>query len=63
VNESFRKIESLMYGGFYLIRKLNLKFNRNFACVDGDMAKAKLPLPYDMAQKRNGGAGRRLIYD
>jgi hypothetical protein len=42
---------------------LTWKFIRNFACVDGDMAKAKLPLPYDMAQKRNGGAGRRLIYD
>jgi hypothetical protein len=31
--------------------------------MDSDMAKTNLPLPFDMASKKNGGAGMRLIYD
>jgi hypothetical protein len=42
---------------------LTYKFICSLASVDSDMDKAKLPLPYDVAQKRNGGAGKRLTYD
>jgi hypothetical protein len=52
-----------MYKGLYFIKRLTWKLIRSFACVDSDMAKAKLPLPFDVAPKINGGTGRRLTYD
>jgi hypothetical protein len=29
--------------------------------MDSDMAKAKLPLSFDVAPQKNGGTGRRLV--
>jgi hypothetical protein len=52
-----------MYKGLYFIKRLTWKFICSFACVDSDMAKAKLPLPFDVAPKKNGGTGRRLTYN
>jgi hypothetical protein len=63
VDESFKTIELFLYEGLYFIKMLTWKFIRTFACVDDDMDKAMLPLPFDVAQKRTGGAGRRLTYD
>jgi hypothetical protein len=55
--------ESFIDKGLIFIERLTWKFIRSFACVDSDMAKAKLPLPFDMAAQKNGGTGRRLIYN
>jgi hypothetical protein len=55
--------ESFMYKGLYFIKRLTWKFIRSFACVDNDMAKAKLPLPFDVAPQKNGGTRRRLTYN
>jgi hypothetical protein len=55
--------ESFMYKGLFFIKRLTWKFIRSFACVDSDMAEAKLPLPFDVAPQKNGGTGRRLIYN
>jgi hypothetical protein len=63
VDKSFRTIESFMYKGLYLIKMLTWKLICNFACVDSDMTKAKLPLPFDVVPKKNGGTGRRLTYN
>jgi hypothetical protein len=63
VDESFRTIESFMYGRLYFIKRLIWKFIHSFACVDSDMAKANLPLPFDMASQKNGGPGMQLIYN
>jgi hypothetical protein len=52
-----------MYGMLFSIKRLTWKFIYSFACVDNDMAKANLPLFFDMASQKNGGPGRRLIYD
>jgi hypothetical protein len=52
-----------MYKGLYFIKRLTWKFICNFACVDSDMTKAKLPLPFDVVPKKNGGTGRRLTYN
>jgi hypothetical protein len=52
-----------VYGGLYFIKMLTWKFIHSFACVDSDMDKAKLSLSFDVVQKRNGGADRRLTYD
>jgi hypothetical protein len=52
-----------MYKGLYFIKRLTSKFIRSFACVDSDMAEAKLPLPFDVALQQNGGTGRRLTYN
>jgi hypothetical protein len=52
VDKSFRTIESFMYGGLYFIKRLTWKFIRSFACVDSDMAEAKLPLPFEVAPKK-----------
>jgi hypothetical protein len=54
---------SFMYKGFIFIKRLTWKFIQNFACVDSDMAEAKLPLPFDVAPQKNGGTRRRLIYN
>jgi hypothetical protein len=63
VDESFRTIQSFMYGMLFSIKRLTWRLIRSFACMDSDMAKTNLPLPFDMASKKNGGAGMRLIYD
>jgi hypothetical protein len=63
VDESFRTIESFMYGRLYFIKRLTWKFIYSFACVDSDMAKANLSLPFDEAQEKNGGASKRLKYN
>jgi hypothetical protein len=63
VDESFRTIQSFMYRILFSIKRLTWKFIHTFVCVDSDMAKANLPLPFDMAFQKNGGPGRRLIYD
>jgi hypothetical protein len=55
--------ESFMYKGLFIIKSLTWKFIRSFAYVDSDMAEAKLPLPFDVAPQKNGGTGRRLIYN
>jgi hypothetical protein len=52
-----------MVGLLHFIKMLFWKFIRSFVCVDGDMHKAKLPLPFDVAQNRNGGASRQFIYN
>jgi hypothetical protein len=44
-----------MSKGLYFIKRLIWKFICNFACVDSDMAKAKLPLPFDVAPKKMVG--------
>jgi hypothetical protein len=49
--------ESFMYKGLIFIKRLTWKFIRSFACVDNDMAEAKLPLPFDVAYSKNGGTG------
>jgi hypothetical protein len=54
---------SFLYKGLFFIKKLTWKFIRSFACVDNDMAKAKLPLPFDVAPQKYGGTGRRLTYN
>jgi hypothetical protein len=41
-----------MYKGLFFIKRLIWKFIRSFACVDSDMAKAKLPLPFDVAPQK-----------
>jgi hypothetical protein len=46
--ELFMTIEPFMYKGLYFIKRLIWKFIRSFTCVDSDMAKAKLPLPFDV---------------
>jgi hypothetical protein len=51
------------FGGGFFIKKLTWKFICNFACVDSDMAEAKLPLPFEVAPQKNGGTGRQLIYN
>jgi hypothetical protein len=58
VDESFRTFELFMYKGLYFIKRLTWKFIRSFACVDSDMAKAKLPLPFDVEPQKNGRTGR-----
>jgi hypothetical protein len=63
VDESIRTIQSFIYGMLFSIKRLTWKFIRRFACVDSDMVKANLPLPFDMASQKKGGPGRRLIYD
>jgi hypothetical protein len=63
VDESFRTIQSFIYGMLFSIKRLTWKFIHSFACVNSDMAKANLPLPFDMASKKNGGASMRLIYN
>jgi hypothetical protein len=55
--------ELFMYKGLFFIKRLTWEFIRSFACVDSDMAEAKLPLPVDVAPQKNGGTGRRLIYN
>jgi hypothetical protein len=55
--------ESFIDEGLFFIKRLTLKFIRSFACVDSDMAETKLPLPFDVAPQKNGGTGRRLIYN
>jgi hypothetical protein len=55
--------ESFIDKGLIFIERLIWKFIRSFACVDSDMAKAKLPLPFDVAPQKNGETGRRLIYN
>jgi hypothetical protein len=55
--------ESFMYKGLFFIKMFNWKFICNFSCVDSDMAKAKLSLPFDMAHPKNGGTGLRLTYN
>jgi hypothetical protein len=55
--------ESFMYKGLFFIKRLTWKFIRNFACVDSDMAEAKLPLPFDVVHPKNGGTGPRLTYN
>jgi hypothetical protein len=52
-----------MYKGLFFIKRLTWKFIHSFACVDSDMAEAKLTLPFDVAPQKNGGTGRRLIYN
>jgi hypothetical protein len=52
-----------MYKGLFFIKKLTWKFIRSFACMDSDMAKAKLPLPFDVAPKKNGWTERQLTYN
>jgi hypothetical protein len=52
-----------MYQGLFFIKRLTWKFIRSFACVDSDIDKAKLPLPFDMVPQKNGGTGRRLTYN
>jgi hypothetical protein len=52
-----------MYKGLFFIKRLTWKFIRSFVCVDSDMAKAKLPLPFDVVPHKNDGIGRRLIYN
>jgi hypothetical protein len=47
-----------MYKGLFFIKRMIWKFIHSFACADRDMAKAKLPLPFDVAPKKNGGTGR-----
>jgi hypothetical protein len=47
--------ESFMYKGLFFIKRLTWKFIHNFACVDSDMAEAKLPLLFDVAYPKNGG--------
>jgi hypothetical protein len=54
---------SFIAKGLILNEMLSWKFIRSFACVDSDMAKAKLLLPFDVAPQKNGGTGRRLIYN
>jgi hypothetical protein len=61
--ESFMSIELFMYKGLFFIKRLTWKFICSFACVDSDMAKAKLSLPFDVAPQKNGRTGRRLIYN
>jgi hypothetical protein len=51
-----------MYGMLFSIKRLTWKFILSFACVDSNMVKANMPLPFDMASQKNGGPGRRLIY-
>jgi hypothetical protein len=55
--------ESFMYKGFFFIKRLTWKFIQSFACVDSDMAEAKLPLPFDVAHPKNGGTRPRLTYN
>ena len=55
--------ESFIYEGLFFIKRMIWKFIHNFACVDNNMAKAKLPLPFDVAPEKNGGIERRLIYN
>ena len=50
--------ESFIDKGLFFIKRLTWKFIPSFACVDSDMAEAKLPLPFDVAPKKNGGTGR-----
>jgi hypothetical protein len=52
-----------MYGMLFSIKSLTWKFIRSFACVDSDMVKANLPLPFDMVSQKYGGPGMRLIYN
>jgi hypothetical protein len=52
-----------MYKGLFFIKRLTWKFIHSFACVDSDMAEAKLPLPFDVAHPKNGGTGPRLTYN
>jgi hypothetical protein len=59
----FSSSESFIDKGLFFIKRLTWKFICSFACVDSDMAEAKLPLPFDMAPQKNGGTGRRLIYN
>ena len=47
-----------MYNGLFFIKMLTWKFIHSFACVDSDMAKAKLFLPFDVAPQKNGGTER-----
>jgi hypothetical protein len=47
--------ESFIDKGLIFIEWLTWKFIWSFACVDSDMAKAKLPLPFDVAPQKNGG--------
>jgi hypothetical protein len=44
-----------MYKGLYFIKRLTWKFIRSFACVDSDMAKAKMPLPFAWRSKKMVG--------
>jgi hypothetical protein len=55
--------ESFIDKGLIFIERLTWKFIRSFACMDSDMAKAKLPLPFGVAPQKNGGTERRLIYN
>jgi hypothetical protein len=55
--------ESFIDKGLIFIERLIWKFIRSFACVDSDMAKAKLPLPFDVAPQKNGWTGKQLIYN
>jgi hypothetical protein len=43
------------------LSRLWLKLTKNDS--NSDMAKAKLPLPFDVVPQKNGGTGRRLIYN
>ena len=63
VDKSFRTFESFMYKGLFFIKMLTWKFIRSFACVDIDMDKAKLFLPFDLVLQKKGGTGRRLTYN
>jgi hypothetical protein len=55
--------ESFIDKGLIFIERLIWKIIQSFACVDNDMAKAKLPLPFDVAPQKNGRTRRRLIYN
>ena len=50
--------ESFIDKGLIFIERLTWKFIRSFACVNSDMAKATLPLPFDVVPQKNGGTGR-----
>jgi hypothetical protein len=47
--------ESFIDKRLIFIKRLIWKFIRSFACVDSDMAKAKLPLSFDVAPQKMVG--------
>jgi hypothetical protein len=55
--------ESFIDKGLFFIKRVTWKFIRSFACVDSDMAEAKLPLSFNVAPQKNGRTRRRLIYN
>jgi hypothetical protein len=47
--------ESFIEKGLFFIKRLTWKFIRSFACVDSNMAEAKLPCPLTWRLKKMVG--------